>query len=76
MGAFQGQTPKRHRLWSNDFKLLEKVAEIGGSMSRADMAKLPGNDNPLVEKYLDKSGKKRHVGIAHRLKESQFLVCK
>ena len=45
-------------------------------MSRADMAKLPGRDNPLVKKYLDKAGKRRHVGIAHRLKESQFLVCK
>lgn len=71
MGAFDGQTPKRHRLWSNDMSLLESISSIGGSMSRKAMQQLPGA--PLVKKYIDKSGKQRRMGIPERLKQSQFL---
>ena len=74
MGAFNGKTPKRHRLWSNDCGLLQEIYEIGGHMSRAAMQSLPGQS--LVKKYHDKNGKLRRVGIPARLKESQCLSCK
>ena len=74
MGAFNGKTPKRHRLWSNDWGLLQEIYEIGGHMSRAAMQSLPGQS--LVKKYHDKNGKLRRVGIPARLKESQCLSCK
>lgn len=69
MGAFDGPTPKRHRLWSNSRKLLEGVWEVGGQMTREAMRSLPGG--PLVKKYLDKNGVKRCVGLKDKLKSSQ-----
>ena len=74
MGAFNGKTPKRHRLWSNDWRLLQEIHDIGGHMSREAMQSLPGQS--LVKKYHDKNGKLRRVGIPARLKESQSLGCK
>ena len=74
MGAFNGKTPKRHRLWSNDWGLLQEIHAIGGHMSRTAMQALPGQS--LVKKYHDKHGKLRRVGIPARLKESQYLSCK
>ena len=74
MGAFNGKTPKRHRLWSNDWGLLQEIHDIGGHMSREAMQSLPGQS--LVKKYHDKNGKLRRVGIPARLKESQSLGCK
>ena len=71
MGAFQGATPKRHRLWSNDSSLLQAIADVGGSMTREEMKNLSGAS--LVRKYIDSEGKKRHVGIPDRLKQSQSL---
>ena len=73
MGAFQGKTPKRHRLWSNDKGLLDQIFNIGGYMSRESMQSLPGS--ALVRKYIDKQGQKQRVGIPSRLKQSQFLSC-
>lgn len=46
----------------------------GGHMSRAAMQSLPGTALGLVRKYIDKSGKKRMVGVPERLKSSQPLV--
>lgn len=43
-------------------------------MSRAAMQALPGTALGLVRKYIDKSGKKRMVGVPERLKSSQPLV--
>ena len=71
MGAFNGQTPKRHRLWSNDENLLRIIVAKGGTLSRKAMKSLPGER--LVKTYFDKSGKRRHVGIPERLKQSQPL---
>ncbi|CAK9097229.1 unnamed protein product [Durusdinium trenchii] len=48
MGAFQGPTAKRHRLWSNSRSLLQGIFQHGGYMSRAAMQALPGG--PLVKK--------------------------
>ena len=67
---FNGPTAKRHRLWSNDKKLLDEIVARGGTMTRSAMQLLPGK--PLVKKYIDKSGKKRHVGIPDRLRSSQY----
>ncbi len=36
-----------------------------------DLQKLPGTS--LVHKYIDSAGKRRHVGIPQRLKQSQSL---
>lgn len=49
---------------------------IGGHLSREVLRSLPGvKDGGLVRKYIDKSGKKRHVGVAAKLKQSQRLCC-
>ena len=46
----------------------------GGHMSREALRALPGSSKGLVKKYVDKSGRKRHVGVPSRLKSSQWLV--
>lgn len=47
-----------------------------GHLSREVLRSLPGvKDGGLVRKYIDKSGKKRHVGVASKLKMSQRLCC-
>ena len=71
MGAIGGTTAKRHRLWSNDQAILGEVSRIGGYLSRSDMLQLPGE--PLVRKYVDARGIKRHAGIPDKLKNSQYL---
>ena len=73
MGAFDGVTPKRHKLWSNDRSLLQQVVDKGGSMTKLAMQSLPGK--ALVKKYIDKRGQRRHVGIPDRLKKSQLHGC-
>ena len=70
MGAIGGTTAKRHRLWSNDQTILGEVSRAGGYLSRSDMLKLPGE--PLVRKYVDARGIKRHAGIPDKLKNSQY----
>ena len=48
----------------------------GGYLSREQLRSLPGvKDGGLVKKYIDKSGKKRHVGVPSKLKQSQCLFC-
>lgn len=71
MGAFQGPTAKRHRLWSNSRSLLQGIFQHGGYMSRAAMQALPGG--PLVKKYKDKNGIARCTGLKEKLRQSQLL---
>jgi hypothetical protein len=40
-GKFNGPTPKRHRLWSNDENFLKLVAEKFGYMSRQEQSLCP-----------------------------------
>ena len=71
MGAFQGPTAKRHRLWSNSSKLLGGIWQVGGYMSKEAMRALPGG--PSVRKYTDRNGVARTVGLKDKLKASQLL---
>ena len=45
----------------------------GGQMPRAALQALPGAEHGLVRKYVDKRGKRRHVGVPDRLRSSQCL---
>ncbi|CAL1161713.1 unnamed protein product [Cladocopium goreaui] len=69
MGAIGGSTAKRHRLFSNSKRILSEVDRVAGYLSRADMRMLPGD--PLVRKYVDQNGIRRHAGIPGKLKASQ-----
>ena len=71
MGRFGGETPKRHRLWSNDQLLLEGISCKAGYMFRAEQSQCPGQ---TTKKYVDRNGVKRHVGIKEALRNSQHLV--
>ena len=71
MGQFAGPTPKRHLIWSNDAVMVNSILEVGGHMTREEMQRCKGA--PLVTKYVDKHGVKRHVGNKHVLTASQKL---
>ncbi len=71
MGRFGGETPKRHRLWSNDRVLLDGISRRAGYMSREEQMQCPGQ---TTRKYMDRNGIKRHVGIKHALRNSQYLA--
>lgn len=71
MGKFGGPTAKRHRIWSNDQNLLYAIHDEAGSMTKKEMAMLPGG--PLVTKYQDRHGLQRCTGIKDKLKASQIL---
>ena len=45
----------------------------GGHLSREALRSLPGAADGLVRKYIDKKGRRRHAGIAAKLKSSQRL---
>ena len=68
MGKFSGDTPKRHKLWSNDLRLLELVFGKAGYMSKVEQERCPGK---TTRKYTDRHGKVRHVGIKDSLRNSQ-----
>ncbi len=70
MGKFNGPTPKRHRLWSNDRVLLDLIASKAGYMSRAEQAACTVR---TARTYVDKRGVKRRVGIKSALRDSQIL---
>ena len=72
MGKFNGPTPKRHKLWSNDAGLVNGVLEEAGYMSKEEMKRCRGS--PLVKKYIDKKGVKRCIGIKANLRSSQNLA--
>ena len=68
MGKFGGDTPKRHRLWSNDTWLLSRIAEKAGYMSRDEQNQCKVK---TTRKYIDAHGVKRCVGIKSVLRNSQ-----
>ena len=70
MGNFGAATPKRHKLWSNDEELLNKIAYRAGYMSRQIQGSFT---TKTTHKYVDKRGVKRCVGIKQALKNSQNL---
>ena len=53
MGKFNAETPKRHKLWSNDRALLEGVVQKAGYMSREEQNKCPGQ---TTKKYVAQGG--------------------
>ena len=71
MGRFNGPTPKRHKLFSNDPVLLDEVASRGGYMSRQDQAACTVKTS---HRYVDRRGVQRHVGNKNALKSSQILT--
>lgn len=71
MGKFNGPTPKRHRLWSNDPKLLGYIADRAGYMSSAEQSACTVK---TARVYLDRFGVKRRVGIKDALRSSQNLI--
>ena len=73
MGKFSGETPKRHKLWSNDFRLLELIFGKAGYMSKVEQERCPGK---TTRKYTDGHGKVRHVGIKDNLRNSQYCLNK
>ena len=70
MGIFGGQSPKRHRLLSNDQTLLQMLNDKAGYMSREAQDKL---ESKLVRKYIDKRGQRRCVGNKEALRASAYL---
>lgn len=50
-------------------------ALAGGHLSREVLRSLPGSQHGLVRKYIDKKGRRRHVGVPDRLKSSQRFGC-
>ncbi len=70
MGVFGSGSPKRHRMFSNDESLLERLCARAGYMSRADQQQC---EKKLVKKYIDKKGTQRCVGIKEALRESAYL---
>ena len=71
MGKYNGPTPKRHKLWSNDEGLLNEILAEAGQMTRQEMSRCRGD--ALVKKYTDKHGVQRYQGVKKNLKESQSL---
>lgn len=70
MGKFNGPSPKRHRLWSNDSGLLDLIGSRAGYMSRIEQAACPVR---TARTYYDKRGVKRRVGNKEALRDSQTL---
>lgn len=70
MGRFNGPTPKRHRLWSNDQQLLGHIADRAGYMSRSEQSACTLK---TAKVYVDRWGVKRRVGIKQNLRDSQRL---
>ena len=75
MGKYsKAKTPKRHRIWCNDRSVVDDIVQEAGYMSRLEMQQCKAA--PLVHKYIDSNGIKRHTGVRKNLKQSQRLVCK
>ncbi|CAL1150914.1 unnamed protein product [Cladocopium goreaui] len=68
MGKFNGETPKRHRVWSNDHMFLSEIVNRAGYMSRQEQQACHVK---TARKYIDKKGVSRCVGIKDVLKKSQ-----
>ena len=73
MARFDGNTPKRHVIWSNDEQFIAKIVEQGGYLSALDKRSLSGM--ALATNKIDpKTGRKVFTGVRKRLKASQNLV--
>jgi hypothetical protein len=70
MGKFNGPTPKRHRLFSNDRDFLQPIADAAGYMSRVEQSQCKVK---TARSYHDKQGVRRHVGNKETLRDSQKL---
>ena len=70
MGKFNGPTPKRHRLFSNDRNFLQPISDIAGYMSRLEQSQCKVK---TARSYHDKQGVRRHVGNKETLRDSQKL---
>ena len=71
MGMFNGPTPKRHMIWTNDEKVVRTVDARAGYLPASLKAELSGE--PLVTKHVDKNGVMRQTGVKRKLKASQIL---
>lgn len=69
MARFGSPTSKRHRMWSNDRMLLDKLVDRAGHMTRDQKPK-----ETLAKTYVDRQGVKRMVGKKTLLKQSQPLA--
>ena len=72
MGCFQGQTMKRHVIWSNDFQFIRSIVDAGGFLSTAAKQALSGRAL-AVHKTDPITGQKKFTGVKKRLKDSQSL---
>ena len=72
MGLFQGPSPKRHRVWSNDENMVQALITRAGTMPRNVMESF---STTLVNKYVDVLGVHRRVGKKKELRASQSLAC-
>ncbi|CAE7840892.1 unnamed protein product [Symbiodinium sp. CCMP2592] len=70
MGKFNGPTPKRHRIWSNCFDLVDGIQKRAGHMLKSEMKRLTKR---LVHRYDDKLGTRRFTGKRKELRDSQIL---
>ena len=72
-GTSMGIVP---RLWSNCKEFLEELTAGHQYMSKSQQQALSkSNKKPLVKQFIDKAGKRRHVGIRDNLRASQTLGC-
>ena len=68
MGNFGGETAKCHRLYSNDYSMLNET--IQRYMRKEDLKKFT---KTLVVKYVDILGAQRRIGKKKELRHSQSL---
>ena len=74
MGCFQGDTAKRHVIWSNDFSFVSDIVAAGGFLSEAAKQALCGR--ALATHSRDPvTGNKKFSGVKKNLKQSQPLAC-
>jgi hypothetical protein len=69
MGVYGSPTPERHTLWANA-NFIEPIICEAGKMPPGLKARLDGGGHTLVDRYIDKHGKKRVKGNKN-LKGSQ-----
>ena len=71
MGVFGSSSPKPHKLYSNHEETLQAISQRAGFMSRTDQEQC--TTVPTTRRYVDRSGKRRRVGVPKALKESAYL---
>ena len=74
MGCFEGETAKRHCIWSNDYAFVKSIVASGGYLSVPAKAAL--SRRALATSTVDPiTGKKSFTGVKKKLKASQSLAC-